>query len=185
MCSWWCLWRGIGVHIAANRCSGHRPSSLAMTPRVWWILSVPGRSCGLLLSQPLFCLVGLSSTGSTKPCRVGISYMANLYAAVWSRRVLTKGFVRSGNVFEYVTLMFVLGVELQDWKLQMHAQYRKLWKYDRPLAKLFFSCDWKAWKSSNWRKSLFFSLYLSLSSAVCLSNSHPQLCLVWLMAAIH
>lgn len=98
VCSLFCLWRGIGVHVSANHCSGHRPSSLAMTPWVWWILSVPSRSCGLLFSKQPSWIVGLSSVRSTKLCRVGNSFIANLYST-GKNEGLRCPFVGSGNVF--------------------------------------------------------------------------------------
>ena len=87
----WCvagIARGValGVHITANRCSGHRPSSLAMTPRVWWILSVLSRSCGPPLSTATVLCSWAVIRWVNKASRVGISYMTNLYSTVWSKK---------------------------------------------------------------------------------------------------
>lgn len=137
VCNWGCTLRGIGLHIAANRCLGHRPSSLAMTPRVCWIISVPDRSCGLLFSLLLFCVVGLSSARSTKPFRVGISYIANLYSTIWSKRGFHNSLLFAQAVFvnSPVCNMHVcsgswkLG-DLLEWKLQTRTRFRELWKYE-------------------------------------------------------
>lgn len=166
-----------------------------MTPRVWWILSVPDRSCGLIFSQLLFCVVGLSSVGSTKPCWAGISYIDNLYSTIW----LKRGFYQNSILFALAVFLnslecnmhvcfgsWKLG-DLLDWKLQTHTQYKEMWKYERDNP-LYQNCALVVIERAGsnhtveWKCFPFPSLYLFL----CLSlQFHPQLCRVWLMAAIH
>lgn len=152
-----------------------------MTPRVCWILSVSGRSCGLLFSQLLSCIVGLSSAGSTKPCRIGISHTAKLYSAVWSKRGFHNGLLFGQAMFLnspvcYVRVCFAsweLG-ELLDWKVQTRTQYRKLWKYDRD-NHLCQNCSLVVIEragSNQTVENLFSSFSISLPlPPVCLFNS--------------
>lgn len=174
---------GTGIHISANHCLGQRPSSLAVSPGCGESYQSPADIAPPTFSQLLLCIVGLSSTGSTKHCWVCISYMANLYSSVSLKEAFTIAFCLLRQTVQYV---FCLDswklVKLQERKVHSKQEAVKEQHSQSSLPELFFRLNWlngpDCGKSFVFRPSLCLFLCLSF-------ELNPQLRLVWLMAAIH
>ena len=108
LASRWCVAgvvRGVasGVRVAANRCSGHRPSSLAMTATQGVVNPISRRQ---ILWPPLLTGTVLWSSAVIRgvnkaPAERVLTIRLISHGAVWSKRIFTMAFffIFSGNVF--------------------------------------------------------------------------------------